>query len=379
MENTMRLILIALSFLLVSCVASSTPIAAQPTPTPNPYATWTPTPGMGAQGVIIQQTAVAFEMTRGAYSASLAQATQSAQATANTQALKERELMLRVTEQTIAPQAKQNDLAFEMTKAAATQQGRAVEAATLKQKGDDEWWWWVKSFAAIVIIGALGWCLISIGEAWRYRMLNDIREVRMIRSREMIMVAKQVNGAIQTEWVQLDQPNAQMLLTDGSDAPAVEFAEETEAAAPTDNAPLPNQVVYKGGMSVRKASRDDREFIRKFLTVAINLAGKDATWLPPARDFDPFKIYSDDWKEAKKILKGCFGSDSTGTWIAHQQYKTLGELFEAVRERRLTLHSPTPKGEGSKSGVLQHAPAQHSTPSTPREVITKLINQELGR
>lgn len=340
----MRRILFVITVLLTACTTTAPLPTVAPMPTANPYATWTPTPGMGAQGVIIRQTELAFQQTRGAYEAGVAQATQSYQLTKDAQAIKERELMLRVTEQSITQQAQQNQLAFEITRANATEQARAKVIAQTKAQDDDNWWWWVKSLGAIVIIGEFGWVILQVGEAWRWRVVNDPAKSRLLRTGNIAILLNS-NGT--RESMLLEAPKN--VDDEMGDAEPYEESEQPEAVNISRN-----EVVYSSAKKDRTQEEQWRTLGLRWLNDAIKHSGEHGAVIPR---YERMGWYSEDWQRAKRLFDDQLKvQKGVGTFVSGR-YGTLGELRQAVFERRYqprpTVENAPPRESAyAESGVL---------------------------
>lgn len=350
-----------LALALAACNNTGTP-AAPGAPTP--------TYGLAGQSIFFEATKQSFEQTEIAFNAAVANETAEAAATvqannatafavATGAAMRETDTSFGKTQLAVTVSANETIIALGVTSNAATaapSQTNIAATATAtaiqnKQQSDNFYWW----------VGAIFWtvfCVVGLFYFWRtIRALarradpaNDPANVRALRlpAGTMLLIPLP-GGGVRRELIAM--PGAVPIVQDTFDGTDEEAAEDPDEIPV--NGPGGRQTVFSRSQSdaEHEANERHRRAALRFLTKAIEANGRESDMIPR---YDKMNVSAATWQNCTALIDDQLEKRpgrGGGTFLVGK-YETLGELAEAIGERRYiprrtvdVKHSPAPQPE----------------------------------
>jgi len=340
----MRLILAGIALLLSACAPAAQSIAPLPA---------TPSYGLAGQSVFVQATSNALEQTRTALEAQIVAATESAHQTQAVGELRATEFHFQETVSAATQTGRETALAYSVTESAATASPRLTQSAALiiataqaREAASSEQsaaaWWWLRVIAFIALVGIILWYVAQVGSALARRAdrysdpVNAVRVVRVLQG--VLIITRLPSGTFQRELLPaLPAPGG---------AIDDEFDTDEEAAEESESAGAP---MYERGQRIGAYRREEqariykqdegaREFLLRFLRIAIAINGRDSNRIPGCRVFNEagYTYGADTHSRALRLFGAQIKTKrgpGGGIWLVGR-YGTLGELYTGVGERR---------------------------------------------
>jgi hypothetical protein len=356
------MLILFLALALAACNSTNAPaVAGAPTPT---Y-------GLAGQSVFIESTRASFANTEAAFNAAVANATANAAATVQANnaiafavatgvAIRETDTSFGRTQLAVTVSANETMIGLSvMSNAATAAPGQTSIAATAtavtirtKERSDNFYWWVMAIFWSV-------FCTVGLFYFWRaVRALsrrvdpaNDPANVRALRLPSgTVLIIPLPGGGIKRELIAL--PGASPIVQDIFDT-------DDEPGEEPDEIPVhgPNgrQAVFSRSHidAEGEANERHRRAALRFLTKAIEANGQESGVIPR---YDKMNVSAETWKACTALVgdqlekrQGRHG----GTFLVGK-YETLGELTQAIGERRyiprMTVdvkHSPAPTRESA--------------------------------
>jgi len=331
----------------------------------------TPTYGLAGQSVFIESTRASFANTEAAFNAAVANATANAAATVQANnatafavatgvAIRETDTSFGRTQLAVTVSANETIIGLGiMSNAATAAPGQTSIAATAtavtvrtKERSDNFYWWVMAIFWSV-------FCTVGLFYFWRaVRALarradpaNDPANVRALRLPSgTVLIIPLPGGGVKRELIAL--PGASPIVQDNfdTDDEPGEEPDEIPVYGPGDR-----RTVFSRSQSnaEHEANERHRRAALRFLTKAIEANGRESGMIPR---YDKMNVSAETWKACTALvgdqLEKRQGRNG-GTFLVGR-YETLGELTQAIGERRYiphptidVKHSPAPTRESA--------------------------------